>query len=437
MDTLNTMANATSDAAPEAYSTAYQIFRAISILPIALFAENLRAQPSLLSCICSKSSAAVPLTGCIKDLSRLWYLDFEELFGGFQTGQQSLVSSVRNGNAFPLANQGLLKLAGVLENPWPKDLMLQAARPVTVRLIFILPGPSPSTSASSKSFWLRQSFNAFHLILHLSLAIILACYGIYIGSLLLACLTILDILQAVLRHTTSAIFSQPRSADGDSIPLAREDPMDIHIITKTANSSHMDVLVGYSTQLHALTNIPVKPTRPWLIHWTLRAIDVILLIQAAALTSLSSGNFPLNQNIGSAIWFSCYLLMFVPAHLLNRYPPGLFLENQPGYPVKVSTMSFSKRTTALAFISTLPADQREAVEYSWMNEFVPDNQRRKEWLCSIRQSSLFLQEKRLEDDEESIKHLAREVHKHLRNTSFKIALNQFLWQTRGVPSEVI
>ena len=426
-----------SDAAPETYSTVYQIFRVISFLPIALFAENLRAQPSLLSCICSKSSAAVPLTGCIKDLSRLWYLDFEELFGGFQTGQQSLVSSVRNGNTFPLANQGLLKLAGLLEKPSPKDLMLQSARPVTVRLNFILPGPSPSISASSKSFWLRQSFNAFHLILHLSLAIILGFYGIYIGSLLFACLTILDILQTVLRHTTSAIFSQPLSADGDPVPLAREDPMDIHIITKTANSSHMDVLVGYSAQLHALTNIPIKPSRPWLIHWTLRAIDVILLVQAAALTCLSSGNFPSNQNISSAIWFLCYLLMCVPAHLLNRYPPGLFLENQPGHPVKVSTISFSKRTTALTFISTLPVDQREAVEYSWMNEFIPDNTRRKEWLCSISQSSLFLQEKNLDDDEESIKYLTREVHKHLRNTSFKFALNKFLWQTRRAPSAAI
>ena len=431
------MASATSDAAPETYSAAYQIFRAISILPIALFAENLRAQPSLLSCICSRSSAAVPLTGCIKDLSRLWHLDFEELFGGFQTGQQSLVSSVRNGNTFPLVNQGLLKMAGVLEKPSPKDLMLHSARPVTVRLIFMIPGPSPSTFASSKSFWLRQSFNAFHLMLHLGLTIILAFYGIYIGSLLLACLTILDILQAVLRHTTSAIFSQPRSPEGDPIPLVREGPIDVHIITKTANSSHMDVLVGYTAQLHALTNIPIKPTRPWLIHWTLRLIDVILLVQATALTCLGSGNFPLIQNIGSAIWFLCYLLMYVPAHLLNSYPPGLFLENQPGYPVKVSTISFSKRTTALAFIATLPVDQRQDIGYSWMNEFVPDNKRRKEWLSSVRQSSLFLQEKKPDDDEESIKHLTREVHKHLRNTSFKFALNHFLWETRGVPSEAI
>ncbi len=417
-------------------STAFQIFRAISFLPIALFAENLRAQPSLLSCICSKSSAAIPLTGCVKDLSRLWFLDFEELFGGFQTGRQFHVSSVRNGSTFPLANQGFLKLARLLENPAPQYLTPRCARPVTVRLTFILPVPSPSISASSKSFWLRHSFNMFHLIVHLSLTVILGLHEFYIGSLLLACLTILDILQVVLRYTTSAIFSQPRNADGDPVPLAREDPIDVHVIAKNANSSHMDVLVGYTTQLHALTNIPIQPTRPRVILWTLRAIVAILLVQAAALTCLSSGNFPMNQNIGSIIWLLCYVLMFLPSHWLNRNPAGLFLGNQPGYPITVSTFSFSKRSAAMTFISTLPVDQRKGVKFVWMNDFIPNNKRREEWLHNISQSSLFDREKSPEDDEESIRKLTLEVHSHLRSTSLKTFLNQFLSQVRRIPSEI-
>lgn len=421
-----------SDSASEHYTSASQIFRAVSFLPIAPFAENLRAQPSLLSCICSNSAAAIPLTGCIKDLSRLWFVDFEELFGGFHTGRQSLVSSVRNGNSFPLANQGFWKLAGLLEKPPQKYPLQKFAHPVTVGLTFILPTVPPSTSVSSTYFWLRHCFNTINLTLHLGLAVLLGFFGLYLGSLLMICMAILDILQAVLRHTTSAIFSLRRNMEGDALPMSEKDPIDVHVIAQTANASYMDVLVGYSIQLHALTNIGIQPSRPRLISWVLRTIDAVLIVQAAALTCLSSGNFPLNQSVSSAIWLSCYLFMLLTASSLNKNVGALFLENQPGCTMKVPTITFSKRTAALAFISMLPVDERKGVDHQWMDEFIPGNQRREDVWHSI-YSRLLPCAKRTEgDDEEGVKYLIQEVQNHLRSTEYKVALDKFLRQTRRI-----
>ena len=421
-----------SDAISQSHFAAQQAFRIISFLPIALFAENLRAQSSLLSCICSSSSVAAPLTGCIKDLGRLWFLNFGELFGGFETGRDRVVSSLRNGNSFPLVNYGFLQLAQLLEEPSQDFVNPQYARPVTVRVTFVVPVRPLSASASSMAFWVRHGVNALHLTCHLVLALVLGIYGFYIGSLLMSCLTLLDILQAVLRHTTSATFSRPHGIDGTPIPISRDAPIDTHIIARSENASHLDVLVGYSIQLHALTNIPIRPTKPRLVVWALRAIDFILVIQAAALACLSSGNLPLNQNIGSVIWLLCYLLTLFSACLLNSNSPGLFLESQPGKPITVSTFSFSKRTAALIFISKLPVDQREQVGISWMDKFIPNNNRRDESLNKIYRSSLFSTEGNHDCDEEDIKKLAREVQTRLQESSFRLALNRFWWHVRRI-----
>ena len=414
-----------SDSAFEHYTPASQIFRAVSFLPIAVFAENLRVQPALLSCLCSKSAAAIPLTGCIKDLSQLWFLNFEELFGGFHTGWQPLVSSVRNGNSFSLANRGFLKLAGLLEEPQQKHPSQKFARPVTVGLTFVLPTVSSSTSASSTYFWLRHCFNMINLTLHLGLVVLLGFFGLYLGSLLMACMAILDILQMVLRHATSAIFSLPRNMDGDALPMSAKDPIDVHVIAQTTNASHVDVLVGYSIQLHALTNIGIQPSRPRLIKWVVRTIDAILVVQAAVLTCLSSGNFPLNQSVSSAIWLSCYLFMLLTASSLNKNAGDLFLENQPGCTMKVPTITFSKRTAALAFISMLPVDQKKGIDHQWMDGYIPDNQRRKDLWRSIRSRLLPCTNPSKVDDEECVQYLIQEVQTHLRSTQYKVALDRF------------
>ena len=145
---------------------------------------------------------------------------------------------------FLLPIRGFLKLAGLLEEPQQKYSSQKFARPVTVGLTFVLPAVSSSTSASSKHFWLRHCFNMINLTLHLGLVGLLGFFGLYLGSLLMACMAILDILQVVLRHATSAIFSLPRMMDGDALPMSAKGSIDVHVIAQTTNASHMDVLVG-------------------------------------------------------------------------------------------------------------------------------------------------------------------------------------------------
>lgn len=294
-----------------------QITSFISYLPIALFAENLRAQSSVLSGICSSSSLATPLTGCVKDLSRLWNLSFYDLFGSFNTGRQSVVTSVRNGNTFPLVNHGFLELTGLIGDSIDDLNTLDHARPVIVSVSFICPCRTPATFVTSSSFWARHCINGIHVIYHTVLGLVFGYYGLYIGAILMVCLLILDLLQAVLRHTISAIFSWPVGNDGKLTPLFEDAPLDVHVIASSWNASHLDVFVGYSVQLHALTNIPMRSTRPGLVLWLLRFLDITLVVQAAALACLSSSNTQANQSVASVAWLACYPLMFVPARYLN------------------------------------------------------------------------------------------------------------------------
>lgn len=408
-----------------------QMITLISYLPIALFAENLRAQSSVLSGICCSSSLATPLTGCVKDLSRLWRLSFYELFGSFNSDRQCVATSVRNGITFPLVNLGFLELAGLIGDAPIDDLnTLDYARPVTVSLSFIYPFRNPATFVTSPSFWVRHCINGFHAICHIGLGMIFAYYGLYIGAILMLCLLILDGLQAILRHTTSAIFSSPIGNDGKPLPLFEDAPLDVHVVASSWNASHLNVFVGYSVQLHALTNIPIRSTRPELVLWLLRSLDVTLIAQAAALACLSSGNnTQVYQSLGSVAWLACYLLMYLPTHYINSRAPSLFLENQPGDMFKLRPIVFSKRSAALAFIATLPVDQRDQVGFSWMDSFIPDNPRRQVWLKKIQKNLLFSEtakdDELVEPEGDDISPVIREVKARLDDPSYKSALKQF------------
>ena len=265
-----------------------------------------------------------PLTGCVKDLDRLWNLNHYELFGGFGAGRQWVVISIRNGNSFPLVNQGLLKLAGLMDKPPQGFAGFSHARPVTVGVKFVLPSKSSEVFATSLGFWTRHFLNSAHAVVHLCLAVVLGIFGIYTGSLLMSCLFAIDVLQATLRHGTSAVFSRPLATDGRPVPVYSDAPLDVHIIASSWNASHMNVLVGYSVQLHALTSISVRPTRPRFVLWALRLLDAILVVQAATLACSGSGNTDVSQCLGSVVWLVCYLLMLIPAYFFELRPLWAF-----------------------------------------------------------------------------------------------------------------
>jgi hypothetical protein len=81
----------------------------------------------------------------------------------------------------------------------------------------------------------------------------------------------------------------------------------------------MDVLIGYSAQLHALTNIPVRIKRWKVVKWTARAIIMVLATQAALLGSLVGRSD--QQALGTAVWLLCYLISQIPPRVLAYLNP--------------------------------------------------------------------------------------------------------------------
>ncbi|KAL8723617.1 MAG: hypothetical protein Q9181_007248, partial [Wetmoreana brouardii] len=356
---------------------------------------------------------------------RLWNLDSHEFFGGFETRRQWNVSSVRNGNFFPLANQGFLELAGLIDKPLRDFESSAHSRPTTVSVKFVVPLQDSGISRGAAGIAARYLINSVQLALHLWLAIALGSYSIYTGAVLMSCLCLIDILHFVLRYTSTAVFSVPRGSDGKHIPVYHNAPLDVHIITSSWNASHLDVLVGPSILLHALTNIPIRLTKGRLALWLIRLLDVILVVQAATLACSSNGNVPVSQCLGSVLWLFCYFLMLVPARCMNSSVSGLYLEYQRSQTITIPRLGFSKRSAALAFIAKLPVDQREQVGFSWMDGFVPNNKRREDWQHQLQKSSLFPQSEKVDAVSEGIAHLAQEVHAQLEQPSFKDALGQF------------
>ena len=100
--------------------------------------------------------------------------------------------------------------------------------------------------------------------------------------------------------------------------------------------------------------------------------------------------------------------------------------------MKFPTITFSKRTAALAFISMLPVDQKKGIDNQWMNGYIPDNQRPKYLWRSIHSRLLPCTKPTEFDDEEGVQYLIQEVQTHLRSTQHKVALDRYPRETRRI-----
>ncbi|KAI4164982.1 MAG: hypothetical protein LQ342_001258 [Letrouitia transgressa] len=100
-------------------------------------------------------SIAPAVTGCVKDLHRLWGLDDVQLLGNFKDERAAGVASVKHGNSFPLQNQTVLQLAGVFRGsidttgmvvPYDPSMGkgLRTWRETFVSLCFVLPHEAES-----------------------------------------------------------------------------------------------------------------------------------------------------------------------------------------------------------------------------------------------------------------------------------------------------
>ncbi|KAL9121960.1 MAG: hypothetical protein Q9187_001485 [Circinaria calcarea] len=362
--------------------------------PIALYAESLRVQRAMVASILSPRSLAPAITGCVKDLHRLWHLDDAQLFGNFEDERAACVASVKHGNSFPLHNQTVLLLAGILRGkvnvagavvPYTPAIGggFRMRRETVVSLSFVL--PHEAGSAKRGFCWLQGvcwGVTLMELMGPIVMAAYMAMWGDMMGLILMVGFSLSVLVLAVLRF-----FMHPIVANQSEISRFRKDiakgvtTLDVHIIADKWNDKHLNVACGYTSHLHALTNIPMAINRPGLLLWASRGLAVVILVQAASLASLI-GN---KENAWlSLTWLVTYILMLIPPRILNTYCSELTYESHTATLIKVPPIHFSCRRAALIFITLLPVSKQAHVEdWAWMNVFIPDNERRRIWKTQI------------------------------------------------------
>jgi len=130
--------------------------------------------------------------------------------------------------------------------------------------------------------------------------------------------------------------------------------LDVYVVVENWNASDIDVIVGSSAQLHALTNIPVRVKRWRAVIWCSHLISLVLIVQASMQARLLGS--PTEQIWGSIIWLLCYQFMLVPSFFVSRNNPDMILKTQPAQVMRLPPVNFLGRRAALAFIATIPED---------------------------------------------------------------------------------
>lgn len=379
---------------PDTSSTAAKLLTIVSYLPIALYAENLRVERSIVSALCNPLSIPCPVTGCIKDLERLWNIRPCGLFDGSEAHAAPVVSSLRHGNNFPLVNKTILGLLGMsgklppqnLDDPGP------SSRLTVVNMTFLAPRRRKTKERRRLYFW-KLFIISTEIVAMTLLGLELAHLGLYVAAALIGCLTFNTLILAVLEQLVSVGFAHATQIEEDSyITAARGAPLDVHVVAQNWNASTLDVLIGYSSQLHSLSNLSARVTKGrWAIKCATRLLAITLTLQAALLTSLVSNAS--EQTVGSAIWLCCYFIMHIPPWLFAK-----LIKRSETMPqkdahhtaelVQPPPAHFSGRRAALAFIATLPHTSK-AGRWDWINGFIPPDARRRQWEKETESLGLF------------------------------------------------
>jgi hypothetical protein len=404
--------------------------------PIPLFAESLRVQRALVSTILTRHSISPCLTGCIKDFPRLWEMDDFELLGHFEGSPTASVVSVRHGNSFQLANKAILEACEIIGRRSSKTVRdFRGFRETLVNISFVT--PTKVDSASPGQRWRTGRavlFFVFETAITIGISVVIALRGQLLGSGLLVCVATANIILFLLRQWTDPIFGNANALHSDRYLTARGGAaLDVHIIAESWNSSRLDVVSGYSSQLHALTNIPVRVNNPVFLRWSCRLLAIVLAIQAAALASLTNAT---GVEIWSGlIWLSIYSFMVLLKRALDfQQGPAQILESQPASVQMVESLHFSGRKAALAFISTLPVSHK-VDKCAWWDVFMPKNERRDQLQAELESSDLFKtqigqSEGETEHSEAkkrspNVQMILEEITAALRNPSFSSCLKSY------------
>lgn len=360
--------------------------------PVPLFAESLRTQRTLVSAILTRHSVSECLTGCVRDFSRLWDIDYLDHFGRSEEIRPLVASSIRHGNSFDLANVAILEGAGIISRSRLPETATKAARiyrETTVSVSFVTPRAA-SQAHQAYSDLSRAVILVFvlEIMYTIGMAILTARKGLWVGFSLLICVTVSHIITLWIRQTTSPIFANTSAVESDRILTSRGGAaLDVHVIAGGWNSSRISVICGYSSQLHALTNIPVRISHPNTLRWLCRVLALVLTTQAALLASVANAQG--DERWSTLVWLSAYLLMFVLKWGFHRvFGPEELLEKQPASAETASPIYFSGRRAALVFISMLPVSYNTN-RWGWWDVFIPDNSRRKGYHAKLESSAKF------------------------------------------------
>ena len=403
----------------------------MSYLPIALYAESIRLNSAFVYALGSKLALPLPLTGCIKDLDRIWHLSPQDITSDPRPYGRSSVASLRHGNSFPLVNKVILDQASITgrriyyeESKKPEVL----GRAVTVHVTYIL--PITSRSSLSYHFWLSRTIAAAEVLLLAGASLPCFAYGLIPAAVLLLCLATNSALLLSIQHIATMAFANTMAIKNDRTnTAARGAALDVHVVVEDWNASNIDVIAGYSSELHALTNIPVRINKWQIVRWISRLIGIVLILQAALLASLLGSST--EQAWGSICWLVSYLLMSASTYYVSFKYPDMLISALSAKATRLKPINFTGRKAALIFIATmLEINCRCRVgRWDWMDGFMPNNERRKEWLSEVTTAGLETDVERGSLVSEEVKRLTTQVQDARNEADFKGATNEFL---RGV-----
>ncbi|KAL3427456.1 hypothetical protein PVAG01_00965 [Phlyctema vagabunda] len=370
-----------------------EMLKIATYAPIPLFAENMRVQMSFIMVLFGSQAFFSCLTGCIKDLHKLWDMDDLELFGHFEGDNTAEVVSLRHGNTFQLANKAVLDFCGLTGRRSKTNLYAvsgAAWRATVVNITFVLPRSCAYNSPTRQTNWILkicQVVQALEVLALVSTSAIVASYRMFAGTILLGCIISCVAILYWLRQQCQLVFSNKEALARDvrgGVPGGAA--LDIHISGGNWNASRFDIVCGYSSQLHSLTNIPIRVKDTKSLNIAGKVVTLVLVLQAATLASLF-GTTSLDS-WSCLIWLCAYLLMSLPPKILRDHYPDVLHSRLNAQFLAVPPIQFSGRKSALAFIAMLPVTSKDEQRWAWLDVFMPSNQRRKIFESDLETSPL-------------------------------------------------
>jgi hypothetical protein len=167
-----------------------------------------------------------------------------------------VVASLQHGNTFPLVNGSVLFSAGVIPRPNKTFEGSSSLRATMVSVTFI--APSSPEDVNPSGILMACLVITAELIALIVVIGIRRSYEMYFGASLILCIFISLSMQYLLCRIVAFRYAHAEAIEKDQRrAVARGAALDVHVIVKHWNTSEIDVLVGYSAELRALTNLPI------------------------------------------------------------------------------------------------------------------------------------------------------------------------------------